>query len=207
MDLDSRHYYSRYSSFYLTWSNIYPIFGENRTIIGQGFVADGLFITAAHILKVYVAPYILVNGRTYALSKEPPLFVSFFEDSNVPEDSYDLAVYNFKGVESPLTLSSYLPQIGDVLSSHCMVEVAEGTSIFADRRIILDTTPAYPIGAVQGNYFVCECVRHEGSSGSPLLNNNDVVGIMHGGYGNDECVFLSASAIIKALKEHHQFSK
>ena len=132
---------------------------------------------------------------------------SFFEDSNVPEDSYDLAVYNFKGVESPLTLSSYLPQIGDVLSSHCMVEVAEGTSIFADRRIILDTTPAYPIGAVQGNYFVCECVRHEGSSGSPLLNNNDVVGIMHGGYGNDECVFLSASAIIKALKEHHQFSK
>ena len=58
-----------------------------------------------------------------------------------------------------------------------------------------------------GNYFVCECVRHEGSSGSPLLNNNDVVGIMHGGYGNDECVFLSASAIIKALKEHHQFSK
>lgn len=107
MDLDSRHYYPRYSSFYLTWSNIYPIFGENRTIIGQGFVADGLFITAAHILKVYVAPYILVNGRTYALSKEPPLFVSFFEDSNVPEDSYDLAVYNFKGVESPLTLSSY----------------------------------------------------------------------------------------------------
>ena len=73
-----------------------------------------------------------------------------------------------------------------------MVEVAEGTSIFADRRIILDTTPAYPIGAVHG---------------SPLLNNNDVVGIMHGGYGNDECVFLSASAIIKALKEHHQFSK
>lgn len=186
---------------------IYPIFGENRTIIGQGFVADGLFITAAHILKIYVAPYILVNGRTYALSKEPPLFVSFFEDTNVPEDSYDLAVYNFKGVESPLTLSSYLPQIGDVLSSHCMVEVAEGTSIFADRRIILDTTPAYPIGAVQGNYFVCECVRHEGSSGSPLLINNDVVGIMHGGYGNDECVFLSASAIIKALKEHHQFCK
>lgn len=88
-----------------------------------------------------------------------------------------------------------------------MVEVAEGTSIFADRRIILDTTPVYPIGAVQGNYFVCECVRHEGSCGSPLLNNNDVVGIMHGGYGNDECVFLSASAIIKALKEHHQFSK
>ena len=151
---------------------IYPIFGENRTVIGQGFVADGLFITAAHILKVYVAPYILVNGRTYALSKEPPLFVSFFEDPNVPEDSYDLAVYNFKGVESPLTLSSYLPQIGDVLSSHCMIEVAEGTSIFADRKIILDTTPAYPIGAVQGNYFVCECVRHEGSSGSPLLNPN-----------------------------------
>ena len=24
---------------------IYPIFGENRSIIGQGFVADGLFIT------------------------------------------------------------------------------------------------------------------------------------------------------------------
>lgn len=60
-----------------------------------------------------MAPYILVNGRTYALSKEPSLFVSYFEDSNVLEDSYDLAVYNFKGVESQLTLSSYLPQIGD----------------------------------------------------------------------------------------------
>ena len=53
--------------------------GQQREI-WQGFVADGLFITAAHILKVYVAPCILVNGRTYALSKEPSLFVSYFED-------------------------------------------------------------------------------------------------------------------------------
>ena len=86
-----------------------------------------------------------------------------------------------------------------------MIEVAEGTSIFADRKIILDTTPAYPIGAVQGNYFVCECVRHEGSSGSPLLMDNKVVGIMHGGYGNDECVFLSSSAITKVLKINSLF--
>ena len=53
---------------------------EEPDIQGNGFFIDKLFITAAHILKVYVAPCILVNGRTYALSKEPSLFVSYFED-------------------------------------------------------------------------------------------------------------------------------
>ena len=34
---------------------------------------------------------------------------------------------------------------------------------------------------MEGNYFHCKCYRHEGSSGSPLIKDKHVIGIMHGG--------------------------
>ena len=45
----------------------------------------------------------------------------------------------------------------------------------------IDIEPASALGEEEGNYFHCKCYRHEGSSGSPLINDNHVIGIMHGG--------------------------
>ena len=36
---------------------IFPIFGHSADVIGQGFVADGFFITAARVLTVDLAAY------------------------------------------------------------------------------------------------------------------------------------------------------
>ena len=73
---------------------IYPIFGENRTVIGQGFVANGLFITAAHILEKDAAsigiPYIYWKGEKLLLNETPHLFTSYNVDETKPESLFQV---------------------------------------------------------------------------------------------------------------------
>jgi hypothetical protein len=60
--------------------------------------------------------------------------------------------------------------------------------------------PAYPLGKEEGYYLYCNCERFEGSSGSPLLKDDRVVGIMQGGNGFGFCAFLKTKAITHLLK-------
>jgi V8-like Glu-specific endopeptidase len=58
---------------------------------------------------------------------------------------------------------------------------------------------AFVVNEKVGNYFYCDCKRLEGSSGSPLLKDNNVVGIMHGGNDNGLCAFLKSDVVLKII--------
>ena len=53
---------------YLVEPYIYPIIDDN-ICVGQGFVADGYFITAAHVIKEYPECYVMSGGNKEALCK------------------------------------------------------------------------------------------------------------------------------------------
>lgn len=180
---------------------ILPIF-DNGASVGQGFVADGYFITAAHIVKDSPSCYIVLNGKRHELSKEEFVFLGE-GDIHHDETMVDIAVYSCEEISSPLHLSDYKPHKGDQFDSYCIKENSNPFSLEKlspqTSSLILNIEQAVVKGNEDGNYFYCQCKRFGGSSGSPLLKGNEVVGIMHGGDDNGLCAFLKAQVLRQIL--------
>jgi hypothetical protein len=174
---------------------VFPIH-DGGEIIGQGFIADSCFITAAHVLNDFPLCKVNFNGKIIELSKYNPLYYGKgdYHDPKI----LDVLIIRFDGINSPLHLSDYMPQKGETLESYCMHEVTDPTSLNPKCR--LSMVPAYPLGKEEGYYLYCNCERFEGSSGSPLLKDDRVVGIMQGGNGFGFCAFLKTKAITHLLK-------
>ena len=175
--------------------HVFPIY-DGGVIIGQGFIADGYFITAGHILKEYPFCRISINDSIVELSKCNPFYLGEGDYHN--PDVLDVAIFCFDGINSSLHLSDYLPQNGETYESYCMHEIPAPTSLNPNCRLTM--VPAYPLGEEEGNYFYCNCKRYAGSSGSPLLKDDKVVGIMQGGNNFGFCAFLKTKAISYLLK-------
>ena len=187
---------------------VFPIFGQCAAIIGQGFMADGYFITAAHVLDL--DSYIVYQGETISLAKEIPVVKScpLVEDGVVSLDETsiaDVAVFNFKEVSSPSHLSDHVPDEGEELLSLCVFDNRHNGILSAMcggviEAYVLTEKKGVAMQERAGNYYGCVINRRGGSSGSPLLIGNDVVGIMNSGHDNDICFCLSAKAVIDLLK-------
>lgn len=57
---------------------IFPIF-SGGTIVGQGFLADGYFITAAHVVKDFPSSFTIIKGKRFGFSNfypdKHPIFI------------------------------------------------------------------------------------------------------------------------------------
>lgn|GEM_PF-1731746 len=145
--------------------------------VGYGFLADGYFITAAHVLSDNDNCFVNINGNKIEFSKVTPAFVG---RGRVSDPNFvDLAFFKFENIEGGFPVLDYIPQKDDVLENCCLRKVKDDN--LGDHEFGLDVELAYSLGEIEGNYFHCKCNRHEGSSGSPLIKNNHVIGIMHGG--------------------------
>lgn len=205
---------------------IFPIY-SGGTIIGQGFVADSYFITAAHVVKDFPSCFTRINGKRFELSDafiSSSLFdeggvyknirkVSFYKNplsileyiyigiGNIYYDSsiMDIVMYPCNVIDSPLHLSEHIPQKGEQLISYCMHEGVDLNQL--NPPCILKTVPAIALGQEEGYYFFCDCKQYGGSSGSPLLKGNEVIGIMHGGNDNGLCAFLKISEVRNIISQ------
>lgn len=90
----------------------------------------------------------------------------------------DLAFFKFNNIEGGFSILDYTPEKDDVLESYCLHKKERNND---NEEYEIDIESAYALGEVEGNYFHCKCYRHEGSSGSPLIKDKHVIGIMHGG--------------------------
>ena len=161
------------------------MFGEGS--VGYGFVAEGYFITDAHVIEDFSPCFVYIDGKWIELSKETPIFIGSGRQTNA--DDIDLAVYKFETLHDGLQISEDTPKITDILESCCVKEVQ-------NKNIVeLNVEPAYPLGEEQGNYFFCKCKRYKGSSGSPLLKDKKVIGVMNAG------------EIVKTLSDNGNFSE
>ena len=205
---------------------IYPIY-SGGTIVGQGFIVDGYFITAAHVVNDFPSCFISINSKRFELS-DMLIRTSFFNKSdaydkiikknfyhnplskleyifigigNIYHDSsmMDIAMYPCNDIESPLRLSQHIPLKGDQLISYCMHEEMDFSQLNPPCK--LKTVPALALGQEEGNYFYCDCEQFAGSSGSPLLEGNEVVGIMHGGNDKGLCAFLKVQVVRNIISQ------
>lgn len=178
---------------------IYPIY-SGGTIIGQGFIADGFFITAAHLVVDYPSCYVVIKGTKMELAKTEPIFYLDDDDYHYDSQLADVVLFHFDN-DSPLRLSEYTPQRSDILDSICAQEVFDYGSF--NPPIEHTIVPAHPLEDEEENYFYCECNRFGGSSGSPLLKGNEVVGIMHGGNDKGLCAFLKMGPVLYKIGEYY----
>ena len=174
---------------------IFPIYCGG-TIIGQGFLADGCLITAAHVVKDFPDCFTLLNGKRFEFSKAEPLFIGEGDIYRDPS-MQDVAIYQYNEADSSLHLSVITPQRGDTLENYCMHEVMDFNKLNPSFELKME--PATVDGDEEGNYFFCNCHRFGGSSGSPLLKGNNVVGIMHGGDDKGLCAFLKVDILLDKL--------
>lgn len=154
--------------------NIFAI-KSGRNLVGHGFLADGYFITAVHVLAENDNCFVFINGEIKEFNKATPMFVGRGKISDA--NFIDMTFFKFEKIDGGFHVSDYIPQKDEVLNSCCLHNNCKTN----DSEYEIDVEPAYSLGEVEGNYFHCKCNRHEGSSGSPLIKDNHVIGIMHGG--------------------------
>lgn len=187
---------------------------SSNECIGQGFIADGYFITAAHVVRDNPDCYIIADGHKIQLCnfkycygrKIIDAFYVGKGNSYREADETDVILYKWNNTDSPLHLNIHEPKMGEILKSHCKTSVFNNdTNTYISKYSIED---AMVLGEDEGNYFYCKCRRFSGSSGSPLLWENQVVGIMNGGDNKGLiCAFLKISSFIFHTDIHVEYNK
>ena len=172
---------------------------QEDCIGGVGFFIDNYFITAAHVVENYPNAYIKTGDVDCMIPRENAIIWRSMPSKPIEEEYInpnkgDIAVFRFENYISPLTLSTQRPSFGDDLCCYHQVtgELQAGivgslywpkllSSNFFDWRVKSDN--------IQYGF---------GDSGSPLLKDNTVYGVLHGGAGN-VCLFTSSSFVKKLI--------
>lgn len=183
---------------------IFPIISNDKD--GFGVLVGNLFITAGHVLEESKKPYVKINGKSYPLYKENALIFDTNPDKKT--NGYDVAVFQLNGVNSPLKLSINLPSFGKELLSCCYShKVNTSSKIFCYKESWVREERVGKVTSLYDNYFECqfEDSLSRGSSGSPIMDGEEVVGILYGdkeGKNSSKTIlFLSSTAILHYLNE------
>jgi len=209
---------------------VFPIFRKREDgidIKGNGFFVGNLFITAEHVVMpdkhiFYGEPYIIIGKQEIVLTNKVELkYKSLEYDDNdccsghEDSDRTDLCVYNLTEVEinSPLRLATSSPTPGQHLQCDFYHEKKDLSNpsqemiiekplqlYFWETKAIVETEEQYFVG----NFFGTRMKPHhphQGSSGSPLYDKNNIVfGILHDGE-DDFCGFYAAAHAYQLLRQ------
>ena len=176
---------------------------------GVGFFIGNTFITAGHVINDNIIHTINVNGRKIELKKSDAIYLNCAEYDNVSPDIPDLAIFEFKDINSPLILANDSPTEGqclDFISKRRVVEknkVNGIPSIFTQSESIKTHSCKGEVVAHDADYWECHTdkILRKGDSGSPVMKGNSVYGVLVGGKpGAPKCVFLSAESIMKIIE-------
>lgn len=182
---------------------------------GCGVLVGDLFVTAGHVVDE--RPFrTTIDGKEYAFYKKDAILYHWNEAESRDANSIDIAVFKVEGAHSPLTFADFSPAVGDSLRSisleHKEGEYAHEGDVSLIPEIFRHTTYTYydindckaEVTELEGNYIACntDVILKPGSSGSPLLCGDKVVGILHSGkVGTNLCAFLSAKVILEDLNQ------
>lgn len=164
-----------------------PILNCNLTE-GTGVIIKDLFITAAHVLEEAEHSYININGNYIVLLKENALL--YANDNNAT--GYDIAVFRLPMAYNDFQIAEDRPLKGTILLGTYYRMTSNGMERSDYQATVVGD---------EGNYFIVSTnpILKPGSSGSPILKDKSIYGILHGG-SEGLCAFLDLSNINKYLK-------
>ena len=152
---------------------VIPVFRRERDVrsfAGTAFLADGYLITAAHVLGTETTFYTIINDRLVALdySKWLPQ-----QPAAVDKHGYDVAYYPMPDAESGLSLADDDALPGDEVDVVCWQWKPQGLTQVTTRGLVLDEHDERGYS----RFSTVDKITH-GSSGSPVVKDGKVVGVM-----------------------------
>lgn len=172
---------------------------------GCGVLVDDLFITAGHVIESAVSPTIYYEGQTINLHKEDAIVYTFMDDNTLSQNGNDVAVFKLHGIISPLSLCDC-----EIEKVHHPINISYHHVYNTKIDSTLPTIFRRPdkieplqcdveiSDRIENSFLECHTsiLLHKGSSGSPLLDGNRVLGILIAGQeGTDLCVFQTSTSI------------
>ena len=174
---------------------IVPVFDCIHTC-GQGCFIGDCFLTSGHVIGKETK-YLFWNKERFTLDSREALSVQIITKGKDDCTQNDFALFRFNGIDSPLKLSNSLPPVGATFD--CITWIPDNNMSEVDgfiKRLICK-------GEVVRHYhhfFSCrmDYKLSKGSSGSPLILDNTVWGLLSGlddSDGKNELFFQSAAFI------------
>lgn len=190
--------------------------GSPECSVGNGVLATlcgkTFFFTSAHVVRklssISVDSFdipIEEKNIYYTESIWTKILCVLFGWSKLGWLFHDFAVFECSTSKSELELASTLPVIGEVLTSHSIKLTSEsvdsGLSIFSRQEKYVPYTTSAQVVAIRGNFIFCKMdnMLEKGRSGSPLVKNGKVYGILRGGDDKSICWYESSVSIMKQL--------
>ena len=175
---------------------VIPVFCETGDC-GVGFFSGNLFITAGHVIHDNDT-HIYFNGRVYNLKEDKAIKLFVTDPDGDDELQNDYAIFKFDRVDSPIRLGHYTPQKGKSLT--CISFIHDPSMLGTPEGDIVCVKYQGQVSRNVFNFFECkmDVVLHPGSSGSPIMNGNEVLGILSGNLSSSDphdILFQSVSDI------------
>lgn len=175
---------------------------------GVGFFVGDLFITAGHVIE-HGQKFIIYCGEKIELSKSAAIYLNCAGGGHISPEVSDLAVFAYRGADSPLVFAENPPALGQhlqVVSKRRVVKhVGAGglPPIFCSEEFIETYTCNGKLTSHCAGYWEMQMDKPlcEGDSGSPFMDGKQVYGVLVGGEpGTSRCVFLSSVNVLEIIK-------
>lgn len=192
-------------------ANIVSYQNQHDETHGVGVIVGDLLITAGHVVVNADKVYAHVNGESYLLDDTNRVFCESMDSDDHDASHNDIAIFRIDGLSSPLVLASELLEVGSSYTNAYFVdksvpseEINLPAFLKNNTETVLEQSDSLFEGLMEGNFFACktEKVLKEGNSGCPLVKDNNVYGILHGGVpGEHKCVYQTAQSIKRIMKK------
>lgn len=190
---------------YIKKDNVYKYYGT-------GSIVNSMLITANHVVKDKVNAYFLYENKFHYVDITKLVVIESDGDILPSNHEYDLFICNTDIKDSDLKLSSMYDKSQNCELCAYVLDESQGldnkteriredyySDIYISRDISTDS-----IGRRLYNCFSCDYKFKHTNSGSPLLQNGNIVGLLikelcHFGKYN-EGIFIKARHIIQAIE-------
>ena len=155
---------------------IVPILDSDGCPRGTGFIIPNYFITAGHIFdEPQTAVSIIFNNKKYTFKRADAVYIRTPKTGS-NEEAQDVAIFGFSSEDSPLRISGLMPNINSTLECFSLKPISGERDPFM--LVLCECQVTKSIF----NFFECNThiVIGEGSSGSPLIHDNTVYGVLSG---------------------------
>lgn len=151
---------------------------SNDYDFGCGFFVGNYFITAGHIFNSNTIHTFCFQNKNFILDPNEAIFLKSNTDNLPDNEVQDVAIFKFDNINSPLSLSGSMPEKNSKFTNYSFIHSRNQN---LNKHFIMIDCDCKVLNRIF-NFFECQTslTIRQGCSGSPLICNNVVYGILSG---------------------------